>query len=76
VETCCNGPVPGRNRTRNRTAHLEPLLTLLISNKRSFCQGNPAISDRRDGSDGTSYPLMGTQTRAFTLATGRVAYLP
>jgi hypothetical protein len=28
VETRCNSPVPGRNRTRNRTAHLDPFLTL------------------------------------------------
>ena len=28
VETRCNGPVPGWNRTRNRTGNLDPLLTL------------------------------------------------
>jgi hypothetical protein len=26
--TRCHGPVPGRNRTRNRTGNLDPLLTL------------------------------------------------
>ena len=30
VETSCNGPVPGRKRTRNRTAHLDLLLTLVV----------------------------------------------
>ena len=28
METCCNSPVLGRNRTRNRTGNLDPLLTL------------------------------------------------
>jgi len=28
VVTRCNGPVPGWNRTRNRTGNLDPLLTL------------------------------------------------
>jgi len=31
VETRCNGPVPGWNRTRNRTGNLDPLLTLIVS---------------------------------------------
>jgi len=30
-KTRCNGPVPGRNRTRNRPANLEPLLTLGVT---------------------------------------------
>ena len=28
METRCNGPVPGRNLTQNRTGNLDPLLTL------------------------------------------------
>jgi len=31
VETRCNGSVPGRNRTRNRTGNLDPLLTLVAA---------------------------------------------
>ena len=30
-KTCCNGSVPGRNRTRNRPGDLEPLLTLTLA---------------------------------------------
>jgi len=31
AETWCNSPVPGWNRTRNRTGNLDPLLTLIIT---------------------------------------------
>jgi len=36
VETRCNGPVPGWNRTRNRTGNLDPLLTLVLSGRSSL----------------------------------------
>jgi hypothetical protein len=40
-----------------------------ISNKPSFCQEHPGVSDGPDSSDGTSYPVTENQTRP-------VAYLP
>ena len=46
-----------------------------ISNKVSFRQEHPGVSDGPDGSDGTSYPLTDNQMGPVTQATGRVAYL-
>ena len=47
-----------------------------ISNKPSFHQEHPGVSDSPDGSDGTSYPLTENQTRPLAQTTGRVAGLP
>jgi len=51
VETRCNGPVPGWNRTRNRTGNLDPLLTLgtfsLARNTTRFGPPGPRQNPKR-----------------------------
>ena len=51
METCCNGPVPGWNRTRNRTGNLDPLLTLrLLPSRTSSCHSRRRVLVRRSQS--------------------------
>jgi hypothetical protein len=42
---------------------VQPVSFYPISNKPSFRQEHPGVSDGPDGSDGTSYPLTENQTR-------------
>jgi hypothetical protein len=47
-----------------------------ISNKHSFHQEHPGVSDGPEVTDGTSYHLTEKQMKPVTLPTGHVAYLP
>jgi hypothetical protein len=47
-----------------------------ISNKPSFRQEHPGVSDGPDSSDRTSYPLSQNHTQPVAQTTGHIAYLP